>query len=239
MTKNAVGQVMYTRGEHPESQHDVHVVVVDAQGRRLAHCGDAELLTFPRSSSKPVQALPLALAAPELPLDELAIACASHAGTPRHLAVVERLLARSGSSAANLRCGTHPPFDPDAAADLIRRGERAHPAAPQLLRQTRWDAAGLHLARLAARRLHRAGPSPAAPHPGAARRVGGPGAGRREGRHRRLQRAGLRAAAERRGSHLRPAGGPQRRRGRRAGARLRSDAGASLFDRRANGWTPP
>jgi len=127
MTNTAVGQVIYTRGEHPESQHDVHVAVVDVQGRLLAHCGDAELLTFPRSSSKPVQALPLALAAPELPLDELAIACASHAGTPQHLAVVERLLARSGSSVTDLRCGTHPPFDPDVAADLIRRGERPTP----------------------------------------------------------------------------------------------------------------
>ena len=127
MTKTAVGQVIYTRGEHPESQHDVHVAVVDAQGRRLAHCGDPDLLTFPRSSSKPVQALPLALAAPELPLDELAIACASHAGTPQHLAVVTRLLTRSGSVAADLRCGTHPPFDPEAAADLIRRGERPTP----------------------------------------------------------------------------------------------------------------
>ncbi len=126
-TTDAVGRVIYTRAQQPESQHDVHAVVVDAQGRLLAHCGDAELVTFPRSSSKPVQALPLALAAPDLPLDELAVACASHSGTPRHLEVVERLLARSGSSVAELRCGTHPPFDPEVAAELIRRGERPTP----------------------------------------------------------------------------------------------------------------
>ncbi|GGR38305.1 hypothetical protein GCM10008957_54340 [Deinococcus ruber] len=74
-----------------------------------------------------MQALPLALAVPDLPHDELAIACASHAGTPAHLAVVARLLARSGSTAADLRCGTHPPFDPDAAADLIRHGHAPTP----------------------------------------------------------------------------------------------------------------
>ncbi|GGM15743.1 asparaginase [Deinococcus aerophilus] len=107
-----------------ESAHTVHVAVVDGSGRQVAACGDGGLVTFPRSSSKPVQALPLALAAPELPADELAVACASHAGTPEHLAVVERLLARSGSTVNDLRCGTHPPFDPDAAAALIRRGER-------------------------------------------------------------------------------------------------------------------
>ncbi|TSA81813.1 asparaginase [Deinococcus detaillensis] len=127
MTIDAVGQVIYTRGQQPESQHNVHLAVMDAQGRLLAHCGNPQLVTFPRSSSKPVQALPLALAAPELPSDELAIACASHAGTPRHLAVVERLLARSGSSVADLHCGTHPPFDPETAADLIRRGEKPTP----------------------------------------------------------------------------------------------------------------
>ncbi|WP_034356207.1 asparaginase [Deinococcus phoenicis] len=118
---------MFTRGGVPESLHRVHVAVVDAGRRQVAACGDADLVTFPRSSSKPVQALPLALAAPELPGDELAIACASHAGTPEHLAVVARLLARSGSTVEDLRCGTHPPFDPAAAADLIRRGEQPTP----------------------------------------------------------------------------------------------------------------
>lgn len=121
------GQVVFTRGGVPESVHHVHVAVVDASGGVVASCGDAGLVTFPRSSSKPVQALPLALAVPELLDDELAIACASHAGTPEHLAVVERLLARSGSTAADLRCGTHPPFNPEAAADLIRRDEKPTP----------------------------------------------------------------------------------------------------------------
>ncbi|WP_027460094.1 asparaginase [Deinococcus murrayi] len=114
------GQVVFTRGGVPESIHTVHVAMVDGAGEVVAWCGDADLVTFPRSSSKPVQALPLALAVPELPGDELAIACASHAGTPQHLAVVERLLSRSGSTEADLRCGTHPPFDPEAAAALIR-----------------------------------------------------------------------------------------------------------------------
>ena len=127
MTTAEVGRVTYLRGGQVESQHEVHVVIVNAAGQLLARSGDAELLAFPRSSSKPVQALPLALAAPELPHEELAIACASHAGTPAHLAVVQQLLKRSGSSVADLRCGTHPPFDPDAAAALIRQGQSPNP----------------------------------------------------------------------------------------------------------------
>ncbi|ACO45269.2 asparaginase [Deinococcus deserti] len=123
----APGQVQYTRGGLNESQHEIHVAVVDPAGWVVASCGDADLVTFPRSTSKPVQALPLARVAPELPADELAIACASHAGTPAHLAVVRRLLARSGSTAADLLCGAHPPFDAQAAAELIRTGTAPTP----------------------------------------------------------------------------------------------------------------
>jgi L-asparaginase II len=114
---------VYTRGEQPESWHDIHVAVVDVDGCLRLACGDPNLPTFPRSSSKPVQALPLASAAPDLPLDELAIACASHSGTAGHVNVVHRLLARSGSDVSDLRCGAHPPLEPAASAELIRRGE--------------------------------------------------------------------------------------------------------------------
>ncbi|CAM3826981.1 asparaginase [Deinococcus frigens] len=121
------GKVIFTRGEVDESIHAVHLAVVDVGGTVIASCGDPDLVTFPRSSSKPVQALPLALAAPKLPSDELAIACASHAGTPEHLKTVTRLLERSGSAVDDLRCGTHPPFDAAVAAELIRAGEAPTP----------------------------------------------------------------------------------------------------------------
>ncbi|MDB5046323.1 MAG: L-asparaginase [Deinococcus sp.] len=127
MTQSEVGHVTYSRGGQAESRHEIHVAVVDANGQLKAHCGNADLTTFPRSSSKPVQALPLAEAMPDLPQDELAVACASHAGTPEHLAVVQRLLARSGSSVADLRCGTHPPFDAPTAASLIQTQQAPTP----------------------------------------------------------------------------------------------------------------
>ena len=126
-TETQAARVVFTRGGVDESIHAVHLVVVGADETAFASCGDPELVTFPRSSSKPVQAVPLALAAPELSSDELAIACASHSGTPEHLTVVMRLLERSGSTVDDLRCGTHPPFDAAVAADLIRRGEAPTP----------------------------------------------------------------------------------------------------------------
>ena len=48
-----------------------------------------------RSSSKPLQALPLVRARDDLPDDELAIACASHHDTPEQVAAVRALLARA------------------------------------------------------------------------------------------------------------------------------------------------
>jgi L-asparaginase II len=117
---NLLGQVIYTRGGQPESWHEFHVAIVDTASQLRFFCGDANLISFPRSSSKPIQALPLAMAVPDLPSDELAIACASHAGTQKHVAVVQRLLARSGSDLSDLQSGAHPPFDPEAHAELIR-----------------------------------------------------------------------------------------------------------------------
>ncbi len=96
--------VEVVRGETVESRHRVHAVAV-RNGEIVERAGDPELVTFLRSSAKPIQALPLARAYPDLPADELAIACASHWALPEQLAAVEQLLARSGSTEDDLECG--------------------------------------------------------------------------------------------------------------------------------------
>src|SRR3954470_1365072 len=63
-----------------EAAHRVHAVAVRA-GEVVAAAGDPSLTCFMRSSSKPLQALPLVRARDDLPDDELAIACASHNDT--------------------------------------------------------------------------------------------------------------------------------------------------------------
>jgi L-asparaginase II len=87
-----------------ESRHTVHVAAV-RDGALVDSAGDPELVTFMRSSAKPFQALPLALEAPDLPDEELAIACASHDGAPEHLAAVKALLARAGCTEDDLENG--------------------------------------------------------------------------------------------------------------------------------------
>lgn len=87
-----------------EAVHRVHAVAVRS-GEIVAAAGDPELSCFMRSSSKPLQALPLVRARDDLPDDELAIACASHRDTPEQLAAVRALLARAAASEEDLELG--------------------------------------------------------------------------------------------------------------------------------------
>ena len=117
-----------TRGALVESAHAGVVAVARADGSLVAAVGDAAAPVFPRSAIKPLQALPfLETGAVErfgLGPAEIAVACASHSGTPRHVGVVEGLLAKAGLTPAALGCGVHEPFDAAVARDMVRRGER-------------------------------------------------------------------------------------------------------------------
>jgi len=77
----------------------------------IAEAGDASFVCFMRSSSKPLQALPLARARADLGTRELAIAAASHLADPDQLAAVRALLDRAPATEDELECGPagHPP----------------------------------------------------------------------------------------------------------------------------------
>jgi L-asparaginase II len=87
-----------------EAAHRVHAVAVRS-GEVVAAAGDPSLTCFMRSSSKPLQALPLVRARDDLPDDELAIACASHHDTPEQVAAVRALLARAEVTEDDLELG--------------------------------------------------------------------------------------------------------------------------------------
>jgi L-asparaginase II len=97
-------RVAVRRGAIVECVHEVHAVAV-RNGSVVADAGDPALVASLRSSAKPLQALPLARAYENLAEDELAIAAASHFGTPEHVEVVRRLLAATGGSEDELDCG--------------------------------------------------------------------------------------------------------------------------------------
>ena len=119
------------RGGIPESAHCGAVAVVDADGAIVASLGDIDRPIFPRSAVKVLQALPLieSGAADQLGLadEELAIACASHNGEPRHTAVVERMLAKVGLDVSALECGTQWPTREAVQRELAAAGIEPNP----------------------------------------------------------------------------------------------------------------
>jgi L-asparaginase II len=104
-----------TRGGIVESLHFGAFAVVDSQGKLLAGCGDPNLVTFPRSSEKPFQAMPFLEMNGDihfgLTAREIAILCASHIGSDEHVSVVNELQRKTGVIEDNLLCGVHPPSD--------------------------------------------------------------------------------------------------------------------------------
>ncbi|MCR4283669.1 MAG: asparaginase, partial [Bauldia sp.] len=123
--------VEVTRGPLVESRHRGAIVVVDAGGQRRAAIGDVEQAIFPRSAVKALQALPLVESGAAdrygFGAAELALACSSHNGEPRHVETATRMLAAAGRGGADLECGPQIPSDRAAADALVRAGKRPSP----------------------------------------------------------------------------------------------------------------
>jgi L-asparaginase II len=120
-----------TRGKIVESIHYGSIAVVDIQGRLLAGIGDPDFAAYLRSSSKPIQALPLLAAGGKeffgIDLREIAIMCASHSGTDEHIEVVKGLQDKLKVLESELLCGTHLPFYAPAADRLKELGLQPAP----------------------------------------------------------------------------------------------------------------
>ncbi|MEV0942586.1 asparaginase [Micromonospora wenchangensis] len=106
-----------------EGVHRGSVVVLDAAGAPVAGAGDGTSPIFPRSASKPLQALGMlraGLAATD-PAD-VALVAASHAGEEFHLARVAALLRSAGLDPDALHCPPDLPFGDAAREAVLRAG---------------------------------------------------------------------------------------------------------------------
>jgi L-asparaginase II len=92
------------RGGIVESVHRVHAVAFRG-GSVVSVAGDSGFVTFLRSAAKPIQALPLVRARPDLEEFEVALACASHHAEPAQLEAVRSLLAKAPATEDDLECG--------------------------------------------------------------------------------------------------------------------------------------
>ena len=124
---NYVPLVEVTRGPIVECVHYGAYAVVDTANRVLQSAGDPELVTYLRSSAKPMQVLPFVeIGGVEhfgLTDRELSVLCASHDGTDEHVKVISGIHRKVGLQESDLMCGVHPPSDPVTAERMMRNGK--------------------------------------------------------------------------------------------------------------------
>ncbi|GGJ91355.1 asparaginase [Pilimelia anulata] len=115
--------VEVVRSGFAEGQHRGSVVVLDADGAPVAAAGDVTGAIFPRSSSKPLQAIGMLRSGLRLadPAD-LALVAASHWGEDFHIARVRALLRSAGLDETALRCPPALPHSEAARAALYAAG---------------------------------------------------------------------------------------------------------------------
>ncbi len=129
------------RGGTVEAVHRVHAVAV-REGAIVAGAGDPTLVAFMRSSSKPLQAIPLARARTDLDDRDLAIASASHLADEEQLAAVRALLAKAPADEDELECGP----DGKPPSRLKHNCSGKHAGMLALCRAKGWPSEGYRLA---------------------------------------------------------------------------------------------
>ena len=115
------------RGDVLESLHHGVAAVATADGNIIAGIGDPDFVTFPRSSLKPFQALPLvetgAADAFRLTDRHLALACASHRGEPFQVDLASGWLNTVACGVDDLACGPDYPRETEAMERAIAGGQ--------------------------------------------------------------------------------------------------------------------
>ena len=91
------------RGGLVESVHHGRLLIIDGDGSDLLSLGDPGKLIYPRSAIKSIQASAMVRAGLRLDPRELALVCASHAGSALHQESAARILATVGLDERALR----------------------------------------------------------------------------------------------------------------------------------------
>ena len=115
--------VEVVRSGFVESVHHGRVAVTDPDGSLAVSLGEELAPIYPRSSSKPMQAVGMLRAGLDLDGELLALASASHSGEPFHQEGVRRILAGVGQDVSALQT------PPDWPSDRWRWRTSCVPAA--------------------------------------------------------------------------------------------------------------
>jgi len=92
-----------TRGELVESLHLGHLIALNADGSTYLFKGSPELPIYPRSAVKSLQAAAMLKAGLKVEANELAIICASHSGSQKHIDLVTKMLTSRDISISQLK----------------------------------------------------------------------------------------------------------------------------------------
>jgi L-asparaginase II len=111
-----------TRSGFPESAHLGAAVVLDADGVELHRIGDPGRLVYARSALKPFQTVAALRAGARFSDEQAVVVTSSHGGTPRHIALVQEVLAAAGLDEGALRTPESWPSSTEAARDRARAG---------------------------------------------------------------------------------------------------------------------
>ena len=99
-----------TRGDLVESLHLGHLIVLSADGSTYLSKGSPELPIYPRSAIKSLQAAAMLKAGLKVELNELALICASHSGSQKHIDLVTRMLTSRDISISELKNAVDKPL---------------------------------------------------------------------------------------------------------------------------------
>jgi L-asparaginase II len=111
-----------SRSGFDESVHYGALVALGPSGEIEFAYGDPEVLIYPRSSNKPMQAVAMVRSGLAIAPELLALVCASHDGTPSHLAAARRILAGAGLDEQALANTPAFPLDEASAHEVLRAG---------------------------------------------------------------------------------------------------------------------
>jgi L-asparaginase II len=115
------------RSGFDESIHHGAVVVVDGAGEIVWSAGDPSVVIYPRSSMKPLQCDAMIEQGFTGTPEQIALACASHIGEPRHIDVVRSILADGGLDESALGNTPDWPLDEPSRDAVVAAGDRRRP----------------------------------------------------------------------------------------------------------------
>jgi L-asparaginase II len=119
-----VGEILLevVRNDLVESVHAGHLLIVDSNGDSKLELGDLDSPIYPRSAIKSIQAAAMLRVGLQVTPQQLALVCASHAGSNDHLDIARAILSGAGLDPSAL---LNTPDRPLGAAERSAWGDQA------------------------------------------------------------------------------------------------------------------